>query len=302
MAAPAAAQNTQSWVASTGSDSNACTRAAPCANFTRALNVTNAGGTISCVDRLGSGSVTIGKSITIDCEPGGVIRNTTNGIAVLINGNATTVVHLRGLVLDGQTTGGTGIRIIAGRKLFIDHVTIRDFQINGIYLQTSTAALDVTVADTIITNIGRSSPLTGDGGIGIFASGTVDLRLAVVRSTIATGGNSAGIYAQTTGSGGTGVSVTVRDSAVTGNSSGIQALASGRPVRVAILGSQVSASIGVGIAADGAASSIVARKTRITGNGTGVSTTTGGTVLSAGANVLAGNGTDGAFSGTVAAQ
>jgi hypothetical protein len=302
LAAPAAAQNTQSWVASDGSDANNCTRASPCANFTRALSRTNAGGQINCVDRLTSNSVTIGKSVTIECTPGGVIRNTTNGIAILIDGNSSTVVRLSGLVLDGQGAGGTGIRVITGRKLFVDHVTIRDFKINGIYLQTDTGALDVAVSDSAITNTGRSPTLTGDGGIGIYAPDPIDFRLTVARTTIAGGTTSAGIYAQSAAASGNGVAVTVRDSIITGNQTGVRAVTNGRPVHFTVLNSQVSASGAEGILATGAAAEVVVRRTRITGNATGVSAASGGQVTSGGGNLLAGNGSDGAFTGTLSAQ
>jgi hypothetical protein len=76
-AAPAAAQNTQSWVASTGSGV-ACTRAAPCANSAIAVNATVEGGTVSCVDRVQLVLGTIAKSITIDCE-GSVVSLVAGG-------------------------------------------------------------------------------------------------------------------------------------------------------------------------------------------------------------------------------
>ena len=44
------AQNARSWVASTGSDTNSCTRTAPCATFQGALAQTNPGGEIDVVD------------------------------------------------------------------------------------------------------------------------------------------------------------------------------------------------------------------------------------------------------------
>ncbi|MBV9247010.1 MAG: hypothetical protein JO366_19605, partial [Methylobacteriaceae bacterium] len=65
------AQNERSWVASFGSDSNACTRAMPCASFAFALTKTNAGGEINCIDQgdfSGGFGLVIGKSVTIDCE------------------------------------------------------------------------------------------------------------------------------------------------------------------------------------------------------------------------------------------
>src|SRR5437867_2251038 len=66
-ALPAHALNTKSWVSGAGLDTNACTRAAPCLTFAHALTQTNAGGSINCLDQADYGTLTIDKSITIDC-------------------------------------------------------------------------------------------------------------------------------------------------------------------------------------------------------------------------------------------
>jgi len=55
------------WVSSTGSGT-ACTRAAPCSNFTAAQTATNAGGVISVLDSGDYGNLTITKSLTIRAE------------------------------------------------------------------------------------------------------------------------------------------------------------------------------------------------------------------------------------------
>jgi hypothetical protein len=45
-----------------------CSRTAPCKTFAGAISKTAAGGEINCLDPGGYGTVTITKSITIDCE------------------------------------------------------------------------------------------------------------------------------------------------------------------------------------------------------------------------------------------
>src|ERR1700732_1328816 len=66
-AGSAFAQNTESWVSSTGSG-NACTRAAPCGGFSTAQAATFAGGVISVLDPGNYGGITITKSLTIRAE------------------------------------------------------------------------------------------------------------------------------------------------------------------------------------------------------------------------------------------
>ena len=69
-ALPAQALSDRTWVSGLGTNSGACTQAAPCATFQFALNQTNAGGEINCVDAGSYGILTISKSITISCEAG----------------------------------------------------------------------------------------------------------------------------------------------------------------------------------------------------------------------------------------
>src|SRR5947208_13666099 len=94
-ALPAHAQNTRSFVSGAGSDAAACTRAAPCLTFTRALTQTNAGGLINCLDVGDFGTVVITQSVTIDCTEtfAGVLVTSGNGIS--ITAGASDVVRLR---------------------------------------------------------------------------------------------------------------------------------------------------------------------------------------------------------------
>src|ERR1044071_6704555 len=83
-AAPAAAQATRTWVSGVGDDVNPCSRSAPCKTFAGAISKTAAGGEIDCLDPGGFGTVTIVKSITIDCTGtlGSILNSGTNGINV----------------------------------------------------------------------------------------------------------------------------------------------------------------------------------------------------------------------------
>jgi hypothetical protein len=292
--APAQAQNSQSWVASTGSDLNACTRASPCRNMARAISQANTGGQINCVDRLELAPFTIGKSITIDCEPGGTVTTSGSLNAIAISPPATAVVHLRGLHLESRTATGIGIRVTSG-TIFVDNLAIRDFNIIG--LAVTGVQSRVFVTDTVIT--GNSI------GIGVQASvSNVDMDLVLTR-VVVEGSTSSGlrinrIPANQTGS----IRFKVRDSSFSGNADGIAATntaSATTAVSIVLQGVEVARNGGAGMSVD-EFTQIVASDSRIIGNGTGLSASGGGAIVSAGGNLLAGNGTDGAFSGTIARQ
>src|SRR3954467_14867882 len=78
VSAPAHAQATRTWVAGTGNDADPCSRTAPCKTFAGAISKTAINGIINCIDSGAYGSVTITKSITIDCH---------DVFASILNGN-----------------------------------------------------------------------------------------------------------------------------------------------------------------------------------------------------------------------
>src|SRR6476646_7332437 len=97
------------WVSSTGNDSNACTRSAPCATFAGALAKTSAGGEIDVADAGDYGPVTITQSVSIEAVGVLATIQVTSGNAITVNAGANDVVVLRGLTLDGQGTATHGI-------------------------------------------------------------------------------------------------------------------------------------------------------------------------------------------------
>ncbi|SRR6266568_1141856 len=118
IAATLNAQNTRSWVASPGLDTNDCTRPNPCRTFDRAISVSNDGAEVVVMDSAGYGPTTIFKAIQI-IAPRGVhaaIAPTT-GTAIQVAPSGGTVV-LRNLYLNSQGAA-TGIAFLtsASRKL-----------------------------------------------------------------------------------------------------------------------------------------------------------------------------------------
>jgi hypothetical protein len=99
----AQAQNTRSFVsAQSGSDSNPCTRSAPCRTFAFAITQTNAGGEINTLDPGGYGTLTINKSISIVSGLGEAGVLVPSGqVGITINAGATDIINLRGLIIEG---------------------------------------------------------------------------------------------------------------------------------------------------------------------------------------------------------
>src|SRR3989442_11594189 len=60
------AASNRTWVASTGSDYNSCSRKQPCATFQQALSKTTPGGEVDVVDSADYGPINITFSVTID--------------------------------------------------------------------------------------------------------------------------------------------------------------------------------------------------------------------------------------------
>jgi hypothetical protein len=139
LGAPAHAQATRTWVSGVGDDANPCSRTAPCKTFPGAISKTAAGGEIDCLDPGGFGTVTITKSITIDCHEifGSILAGGTNGININSDNTNALVVRIRNLNINGITGSGTnGIRITGGTtsntQVIIEDCMIDGFNTRGI--------------------------------------------------------------------------------------------------------------------------------------------------------------------------
>jgi hypothetical protein len=147
-----AAQRT--FVASYGSDGNACSLAAPCRGFAAAITHTDPGGEIIVLDSAGYGTVTIDKSVSIIAPPGvyaGV--SVFSGDGITINGAGVEVV-LRGLTINGQG-GDDGIFYTLGAKLHVENCVIAGMAGDGVVIGFGG---NVSITDTIVRN-------NGDNGI-----------------------------------------------------------------------------------------------------------------------------------------
>ncbi len=213
----ASAQATRTWVSGVGDDANPCSRTAPCKTFAGAISKTAAGGEINCIDSGGFGSVTITKSMMIDCRGvlAGVLVSGTNGIVVDGTGGGTPIhVILRHLDLDGLGTSLAGIRVQGSNDatVHIEEVTIRGFT-DGIDYFPSTSSQLTLVHVLVRDNSGHGVAVTPTGGstnVAVFDSTFAanaltgflvnDNASAAVTNSIISGNGTHGAAARATGS------------------------------------------------------------------------------------------------------
>ena len=145
------AQATRTWISGVGDDVNPCSRTAPCKTFAGAIAKTATGGEIDALDPGGFGTVTISKSITLDGTGmlASVLAPMVTGININIPETADPVrsVRIRGLSINGTTSGKFGILVTAANK-----VTVEDTVIDGFDQGINIMAGDVFVRNTTIRN------------------------------------------------------------------------------------------------------------------------------------------------------
>jgi hypothetical protein len=291
---PALAVGSQirTFVASTGSDANPCSRVAPCRTFGAALAQTASGGEIVALDSGGYGAVTINQAVTIAAAPGVQASiSPSSGSAIAVNAGSTDAIVLRNLNLNGLGAS-YGIYYTAGQSLSVENVVVNGFTGDGILVSLSTTGT-FSMTDSIVQN--------SAGGIGVYlatSAGTLTAlleRVRIERSFF-------GLIASS------GSKVTARDVSALGNtSSGFQ-----NQTPTGALSSQldlehcVATGNGFGVAnVAGSGSPAITRVSNctITANTYGLSgVSVGGSLLSRGNNTVEGNTTDGVFSGSYAAK
>ena len=280
------AANTRSWVSSSGSDSNACTQAAPCLTFAHAITQTNSGGEIDCLSGGDFGPVTITSSITIDCGEGLVGTASTNGTAsITLNTSSSTVITIRNLNLNGFGVAGYGILTSSfpGGTLIVQHCTIHGFTgDDAIYFAPSSGRAVLQISDTIISNNLYGVDVRPSSGV--IAS--------VVLDRVELTGNLGGGTALLLEGSGT-IAGTLRQSLVAENGgNGIYALAGA--VYFTVEESSVIDNLSVGILLNSSGGNVEVGASTIGGNGTGVSTSAG-SIFTFGNNQFSANGSNGSF-------
>lgn len=221
----------RTFVSVNGSDSAICSRTSPCRTFGAALAAVSPGGEVLALTSGGYSPVTITKSVTI-AAPSAVHAAIapSSGTAITINAGATDKIVLRGLHINGPATQ-RGIDFGAGLSLHVERFRINNCGI-GIQLIRSASSNEARlyVSDTEIQNgnFGIYINLNGDvanvllervriehnlnSAVTLFQNVNVTARHCV------TAGNFAG-FSLTAGTGG---SIHLDRTAITGNTRGIQ--------------------------------------------------------------------------------
>jgi hypothetical protein len=283
LALPASAfgQATRTWVSGVGDDANPCSRTAPCKTFAGAISKTATNGEINCLDPGGFGGVTITKAITIKCHytEGGVLVSGTN--AIVVNAPATANVVLRGLDINGLTTGLNGVRILSAKSVKILDSEIYGFTGSGVDAEENHAAAKVGVYNNHIHDNGGSgvlvAPTTGGNVKG-------ELRNNIIED------NNCGVVATTFGAGGAGVVIC----GTSDSTSGVSARAT-----VSAINNHIADHLAIGILSRGNKGTVRYGANAIVHNTTGIQATDAGAqLLTWGDNYFGGNGSDGGSTGT----
>lgn len=297
-----AQSSSNSWVSSTGNDSNACTRTAPCATFSAALAKTDPEGEILCADSGDFGTLYIRRSVTINCEnvlaSASYITFGNMPASVRIETAAADRVVLRGLNIFTQATE-TPIYSSGAGTLVLDRVKITGHLRNGahgIEFRPSGAGR-LVIIDSVVNQAGAG---TSSAGILIKPTGSGTAQVLLDRVTAAS--NTFGIAADGSSSTG-GINMTITNSSAAANTlDGIVATSqSGNaPIAVTVSGSS-SINNGYGVRAIGPNVTVRVEKSRVLGNGAGL-TASGAALLSGGQNTIEANAADGSFTGSYSAK
>jgi len=275
VAAPVdAAQRT--FVSTGGSDANACSLAAPCRGFAKAITVTDSGGELVVLDSGGYGSVTVKQDVTI-LSPAGVyaglsVFGGSDGITIA---SPATKVVLRGLTINGQG-GNNGIRVQAG-EVHVESLVISNMAQAGIRVEGGSTV-----------RISGSTSRSNVDGLRIVPAGTVSV---LVRDSEFSNNIAAGIGISPS-SGGANAHVMVERSSITKNGAGV-VTAPGASAQATVILTQtvLSENTAAGVSSTGSTATVFVRESAITRNGTGLLQASSGVLNACGANLLIANTT-----------
>jgi hypothetical protein len=121
------------WISSTGSDTNACTAASPCATFDAAQNSLISGGQINCIDSPGpdDGGLGFTASLTIDCAGVYELNAAVPGSGAFALSGTNQVVKIRNLTISGAAGGYPAIKVTGGGTLILENCVFENFNASG---------------------------------------------------------------------------------------------------------------------------------------------------------------------------
>ena len=275
-ATPSVAQFDAVFLRSDGSDALTCADVTNrCISLARGVAQVSSGGTINVLDSNAHAAIEFGTGISIFALNGGnVIEESGTGSpssGILVSTSFSSErTNISGVSIDQRGASHHGLTMVQDGVLHLENCYIRGSG-NGYGINlVPTGSIEVHISNCVIADNGNAA--TG-GGILIQPTGTGNAN--VVLDNVRFENNRVGIFVNRVATSGT-VAVTVRNSTVTGNTTGIVANASGAVVRVA--------------------------NSTISSNVNGLLVFSGGQIVSHTGNVLVNNTTNGAFSSTVAQQ
>jgi hypothetical protein len=290
---PAGAQSLRTFVSALGNDGSAnCASTAPCRTFAGALAKTSPGGEMTVLDSGEFGPLTINKSVSIIAEGVEAGIQVSSSVAIFVSVGASDVVVLRGLMIDGLATGVAGISFAAGGALHVQKCVIRNFRgpppptsVFGSGISQGSVANELYVSDTLVAA----------NDFGILVNGSTSASPKAVIDRVQVENNLEGISVRR------GANVHVRDSMVAGTQGGgFFATDNNQAATRLVIERSAAINNGTGIlSAVSSLMTVILTDSTVTGNGTGLSVF-GGVIASFGNNRIAGNGTDGAPTTTIA--
>jgi hypothetical protein len=159
------------WVSGSGSDSNTCTFASPCATFTGALAKTSAYGIITAKDAGDFGAVSIAQSVTIDgANMGSITFTGGNGIYI----TASVKVTVQNLTINGMGSGNYGIAVENGGTVIVDNCRIMNITIDGIaFAGAGNLTVENSRIESLISGEAYSIEIGGNASQNVVVRNTV---------------------------------------------------------------------------------------------------------------------------------
>jgi hypothetical protein len=142
------------WISSTGSDTNACTAASPCATFDTALNSLISGGQINCIDSPGpdDGGLGFTASLTIDCAGVYELNAAVPGFGAFALSGTNQVVKIRNLTISGAAGGYPAIKVMGGGTLILENCVFENFSTDPALQIEPSGPLNLVLTNTRISN------------------------------------------------------------------------------------------------------------------------------------------------------
>lgn len=265
----------RTWVSSTGSDANPCTRSLPCRNFVVGIAAVSPGGEVVALDSAGYGPVAINKSVSL-ISPEGVHAAIapTAGTAIQVSGGR---VSLRNLYLKGNGAF-IGLEVVSPDTTIAESLTIDGFGSFGIAVQAS----ELFLYDCAVRNNAENGLSAAGNGVGELAILTIDgCRFEKNGGT--------GVFASSF------ASASIRDTVAASNV--FSGFGAGSLARISLMNCQASSNT-YGVYSDGMGAFVRMSQSAAVHNIFGLFETNGGAIETQGNNFVQGNDTQNVF-GTI---